>query len=129
MKRALPKAAVVVGILGMTSTVIIGCGSDNPPGSTGASTGAASSTGGMVCIPGIQIECACPGGGPGAQACNMQGSGFEPCQCVGMSGSGSVSGSGGSGGVGGMGGSGGSGGQLLTTSSAGGSAKRCTSRL
>lgn len=121
MKRARRKAAVIAVILGMTSTMVAGCGSDNPIGSTGTSTETGSSTGGMICVPGIQIECPCPGGGPGAQACNMQGSGFEPCQCVGMSGSGgSMSGTGGMGGSGGMTGSGGMGGAGGGMSSSGG---------
>jgi hypothetical protein len=40
-----------------------------------------------VCAPGIQEECACPDGVPGAQACNEEGSGFGQCICdVGPSG-------------------------------------------
>jgi hypothetical protein len=41
----------------------------------------------QVCAPGIQEECACPNGVPGAQACNEEGSGFDACICdVGPSG-------------------------------------------
>ena len=35
-----------------------------------------------VCIPGEQVECACPGGSVGAQACDENGAGFETCQCL-----------------------------------------------
>lgn len=33
------------------------------------------------CVPGQSIECACPGGGSGGQACKDDGSGYEPCDC------------------------------------------------
>lgn len=51
-------------------------------GTGGAMTG--SGTGGSddACTPGQQVECACPGGAPGAQACLSDGSGYEACQCV-----------------------------------------------
>jgi len=35
------------------------------------------------CTPGVQIPCACPGGSPGAQACNASGEGYGACVCVG----------------------------------------------
>lgn len=44
-----------------------------------ADTTAAS--GDQVCVPGQQVECACPGGVPGAQACREDGGGFGPCEC------------------------------------------------
>jgi hypothetical protein len=34
-----------------------------------------------VCAPGQQIECACPAGAKGAQACKDDGSGYERCDC------------------------------------------------
>ena len=36
-----------------------------------------------VCAPGIQEECACPDGAPGAQACNAEGTAFGECVCDG----------------------------------------------
>lgn len=33
----------------------------------------------QVCAPGQQASCACPGGGNGAQVCNIQGSGWDKC--------------------------------------------------
>ena len=87
----------------------------NPNGGTGSSSGTGGSGGSIdpLCVPGQQVACACPGGTMGAQACNAQGNGYEPCQCEtsGPGGSGGMGGSGGAGGgSGGMGGSGGSGG-------------------
>src|SRR6478609_1177419 len=73
----------------------LGCGSvDNTGagGSTSASsgivTGQSSSTSGVLCIPGQQIACACPGGAAmGAQACLPGGTGYGPCQGCEASGS------------------------------------------
>jgi hypothetical protein len=65
-------------------------------GSRGAGGASSSSTGGMVCVPGAQVACACPGGTPGAQACNADGTGYEPC--LGCSTSTSSTGAGGAGG-------------------------------
>ncbi len=45
-----------------------------------------------VCAPGIQEECACPDGAPGAQACNTEGSGFGQCICDGGNGAGNAGG-------------------------------------
>lgn len=68
----------------------IGEGSDGTTGTTGAATtgtsattSATATTSGGECVPGQQIECACPGGAPGAQACLPDGSGYEPCECPG----------------------------------------------
>jgi hypothetical protein len=36
-----------------------------------------------ACVPGEQVECACPGGVSGAQACNADGSSFGECSCDG----------------------------------------------
>ncbi|UQA58296.1 hypothetical protein [Polyangium aurulentum] len=88
----------------------------NPSGSTSSSSGAGGSGGSTppLCVPGQQVACACPGGAMGAQACNAEGNGYEPCQCETSGtggGSGGMGGNGGSGGgSGGMGGNGGSGG-------------------
>jgi hypothetical protein len=35
-----------------------------------------------ACTPGVQVECACPGGSKGAQVCSDNGSRFLPCQCA-----------------------------------------------
>jgi hypothetical protein len=42
---------------------------------------ACSSKSSQVWTAGRQLECACPGGGAGAQVCMANGRGFEPCQC------------------------------------------------
>lgn len=39
----------------------------------------------MVCVPGAQSSCACPGGGDGVQACNAEGTGLGECECGGVS--------------------------------------------
>lgn len=35
----------------------------------------------MVCVPGAQSTCACPGGEDGVQLCNDQGTGLDECVC------------------------------------------------
>lgn len=35
-----------------------------------------------VCTPGQQVECPCPGGGKGAQACKDDGTGYAVCECA-----------------------------------------------
>ena len=55
-----------------------------------------------LCVPGQQLECPCPGGAKGVQACRDDGSGFDLCVCVG--------GSAGTGGAGARAGTGGAGG-------------------
>lgn len=57
-----------------------------------------------VCAAGQQVECACPGGTKGAQACKDDGSGYEACAC------GAAGGGGAGGDINGGGGTGGSGG-------------------
>lgn len=49
----------------------------------GSSSGANGGSGGSdaVCAPGQQVTCPCVGGVDGVQACNSDGSGYEPCQC------------------------------------------------
>lgn len=48
-------------------------------GSTGnTNTGGGS---GNACVPNASVECACPGGVKGVQACNAEGTGYEACQC------------------------------------------------
>ncbi|MDI1428243.1 DUF2330 domain-containing protein [Polyangium sorediatum] len=58
---------------GGTGGMPSGNGGSGGMGGSGANPG--------VCIPGEQVECACPGGSPGAQACNQNGTGYEACQC------------------------------------------------
>ncbi|HMI86907.1 MAG TPA: hypothetical protein VK550_22590 [Polyangiaceae bacterium] len=48
-----------------------------------------------VCVPGQQVECACPGVVKGAQPCREDGSGYGVCQCPGT-GSGGTAGTSGS---------------------------------
>jgi hypothetical protein len=64
----------------------------------------------VLCVPGVQVACACGGGREGFQRCNTQGSGYEPCVCDpgsgGSGGTGNAGGSGNAGGVGGVGGNG-----------------------
>ncbi|MDC0739961.1 DUF2330 domain-containing protein [Polyangium mundeleinium] len=59
---------------GGTGGMPSGNGGSGGMGGSGANPG--------VCIPGEQVECACPGGSPGAQACNQDGTGYEACQCI-----------------------------------------------
>lgn len=60
---------------GLTLALGAGCSSSNQ-GATPSSAGA-----GARCAAGIQIECACPGGKHGAQACNEQGTAYGACDC------------------------------------------------
>jgi hypothetical protein len=50
--------------------------------------------GSKICVAGVTVECACPGGVKGAQACRDDGTGYEACQCGGSSGSGGSAGAG-----------------------------------
>ncbi|MET0593511.1 MAG: vWA domain-containing protein, partial [Polyangiaceae bacterium] len=78
----------------LSLTAIASCGGDTRSSAT--------------CIPGQQVECACPGGGKGAQACRADGSGFNDCACGGgASGAGGAAGMGGTGGAAGGPGGGG----------------------
>ena len=43
--------------------------------------GCSDDAGGQVCAPGITTECACPGGGKGAQTCSAAGDRWEKCVC------------------------------------------------
>ena len=54
-----------------------GCGSSSDSPSSSGGTGG----GGVLCIPGVQIACACKSGADGAQACKADGSGFGACMC------------------------------------------------
>lgn len=65
-----------------------GSGSESGPGSgsgaSGGTLGAAGDSGDATrtsCTPGRQVRCACPGSAEGAQTCNEDGDGYEPCQC------------------------------------------------
>ena len=59
-----------------------------------------------ACVPGQQLECSCPDGAKGAQACRADGTGFDVCTCVGGMGGMGGAGTGGTG-SGGAAGSGG----------------------
>jgi hypothetical protein len=41
-----------------------------------------------ACLPGAQVECACPSGAPGVQVCSDDGTSLEPCSCEGAGGTG-----------------------------------------
>lgn len=86
----------------------IGCGSNVEVSGSGGTTGTAMGGAGgqLLCIPGAQIACACPGGAEGVQACLADGSGYGSCDCGGMGGAGGIGGTGGIGGAGGAGGTG-----------------------
>ncbi len=93
-------------------------GSAGEAGAAGKATGSAGGSGGVAgaagaagkggetqggaggtpakCIPGQSFPCTCTSGQQGAQVCNAQGSGLEPCACAGGSGGGG-SGAGGQG--------------------------------
>ena len=51
-----------------------------------------STAGAMACVPGMSIACFCPSGFAGAQSCNPEGTGYEPCQCSGEETGGSTGG-------------------------------------
>lgn len=101
-------------------TLIAACSSDTTDTSRAA----------LVCTPGEQVACACPGGVQGAQACRDDGAGYHDCDCsaagssgasgasgtsAGSSGTGGSAGMGGTGGVAGTGGTSGAGGTGGTT--------------
>ena len=77
---------VRAALLGSVVAGMAACGS--------SSTTDATSTGGTVCTPGKQEECACPGGTKGVQTCTADGRSLNACECG--SGSGGASGSSGS---------------------------------
>lgn len=78
---------VRAALLGSVVAGIAACGSS---GSSAATT-----TGGSVCTPGKQEECACPGGTKGVQTCADDGRSLNACEC----GSSTSTGSGGAGGA------------------------------
>src|SRR6266545_2753919 len=84
--------AVVVGAAlaacsGQTSPTVEGqAGTDATGTGSGAGEkagGGGTAGGGMACVPGQQVACACPGGAMGAQACNAEGTGYLACECGG----------------------------------------------
>jgi hypothetical protein len=46
-------------------------------------TDGAETDGHPACVPGMTIDCACPGGAMGAQTCRADGSGYDACDCGG----------------------------------------------
>jgi hypothetical protein len=75
----------------------------------------ASSEDGVICDPGENIFCRCPGGDPGTKSCRPDGKGFEPCvsrsgECPALGPATSSTSSSSGGGEAGSGGEGGSGG-------------------
>ena len=85
---------VRAALLGSVVAGIAACGSS---GSSAATT-----SGGTVCTPGKQEECACPGGTKGVQTCSADGRGLNACECGNSTSTGS-GGAGGSGSTGTMG--------------------------
>ena len=75
----------------------LGCGHGSDSASSNGGTGG----GGVLCIPGIQVACACKSGADGAQACKADGSGFATCMCSSEAGGGSNGGGSGAGAGGG----------------------------
>src|SRR6187402_3219435 len=65
----------------------VGCGNSNGATNSNGGTGG----GAALCVPGIQIACACSNGAKGAQACKADGSGFGACVCSSPAGGGSSS--------------------------------------
>jgi len=110
-----------------------GCGDSNPTsnaGSTSGSTVSGSSSGvSALCVPGQQLECACPGGGKGAQKCRADGTGFEACAGCESAGStsGGQSGATSSSSSSGSSGAGGAGSTSSSSSGSGGAPPECTS--
>jgi hypothetical protein len=86
---------VRAALLGSVVAGMAACGSSG--------TTDATSTGGTVCTPGKQEECACPGGTKGVQTCTADGRGLNACECGGSTSSGSGGAGGASGSTGTMG--------------------------
>ena len=86
---------VRAALLGSVVAGMAACGSS---GSTDAT-----STGGTVCTPGKQEECACPGGTKGVQTCTADGRSLNACECGSSTSTGSGGASGSSGSTGTMG--------------------------
>src|ERR1700679_3143262 len=70
MERSPPHAR----ILGVLAALVVAAGCKSSP-----------LVAPQVCAPGQQVVCACPGGAPGAQACNAEGTGYDGCECPGSS--------------------------------------------
>jgi hypothetical protein len=64
---------VRAALLGSVVAGMVACGSSG--------TSDATTSGGRVCTPGKQEECACPGGTKGVQTCLDDGSGLNACEC------------------------------------------------
>jgi hypothetical protein len=77
----------LVGCAGGSDTARDSAGEIGPGDAEGSSTATSGATQATTtdepanCVPGQQIECACPGGAPGAQACLPDGSGYDVCEC------------------------------------------------
>jgi hypothetical protein len=85
--RALLLLGALIGCAGGSDTARDSAGEIGPADSEGSGTATSGSTQAATtdepgnCVPGQQIECACPGGAPGAQACLPDGSGYDACEC------------------------------------------------
>ncbi len=70
--------------LAVTLSTLFACagGEDQRTDSTLGTTTTDADTGDpMVCVPGAQSTCGCPGGGQGVQLCEPDGSGLGACEC------------------------------------------------
>ncbi|MBI4701407.1 MAG: hypothetical protein HY744_09645 [Deltaproteobacteria bacterium] len=75
--RAFVLCAAVAGSPGCAAGDSDSSGLDLGGGDGGGGAG-----GPMVCTPGQQLGCGCPGGGTGVQVCLPDGSGLGPCECT-----------------------------------------------
>src|SRR5271170_7768555 len=88
--RAGTVGMAVAGIVLAWSTAQ-GCGGGSVI-SAGSGTGSGGgTTTSLLCIPGAQVGCACPGGSAGVQVCAPDGNHLLPCQCDAGSGGASTS--------------------------------------
>lgn len=74
--------------LGIAALAIYGCGGDTISLTSGSGGSSGTSTSTMVCTPGQQVACACPGGTEGVQRCLDDGSKLGDCACTGTGGAG-----------------------------------------
>lgn len=64
------------------ASVPFACTNSSSSSSDGGETSDGAKEASLVCAPGQQINCGCPGGLPqGVQVCNSDGSGYDPCEC------------------------------------------------
>ena len=94
MRRIEWLRGVTAMMAGLLTTVAVGCAGSADSAGTAIDSGSDPAVE-QACVPGKQVECACPGGQSGVQACNETGTGFGACE--GCSASQTSTGSGGAG--------------------------------